>query len=716
MASRPSLFSRFSYSGEKLPVPPRHSQISRRPIQHKPSEYDLDQLSPNPRKHIFNSGSEPAFSAESASVASHSIAMRRQQSSSPRASPSWKEEPSWAPPSPVTRPKQRALFAGPPPPIASSVLLHREIEDRGGSIQLSPGYQPGDHMGTFSDRLSTSTVIFDQTTATADRRGPRTIPYENESKWVSLQRRQRSIQRDIQKLLDVQSAGLLAGLGRGPLSPGSGTELGSDTSGSLNRSRSRGNTPTADSVRTTSTPSLRLPTDRATASGAVIPVRQPRPKKLGLRGARSGLARSISQLAVLKAEEDATLMAALKTRKRALTQLRKLANRRDNIVGELHSLEADDGEPLTRELITLSSAHTETTKQILELERQLAMLRSRKRTLEGRIADATSQRDAGLSGYRGALKEVEGQLSAVLSRPSVQPLDVEALGNNAPERPPGTKEEDDPSPGGDESASPTGGVEFLRLRPERRTMEMARSWWEGEVEILERRKLEVRAERTALEKGAAVWEDVVHLVSGFESNLRRQMSGEDSDDVNGGTMGKGKAPALNPEEHMQAQLGKMAEIMTKLGGHMRTAENKGWNLLICAIGAELEAFQEARQMLREALRAAGIHVDDEEPKSGSAGNSGIDEEDSSSTPRLTQSVVAKTTSRPAEVLVDTEDNDSHGHGTSESDDNDVPADLFATHNADDDERSTGGNDRNDHLHDRDDSSENEVPLEFLSGH
>lgn len=606
------------------------------------------------------------------------------------------------------------------------MLLYKDVEDRGGSVQLSPGYQPGDHLGTFSARLPTSTVLFGQSAAIKDRHATRVISYEDESAWVSLQRRERSIQKDVQKLLDVQSAGLLAGLGRGPLSPSPGPDMSSDASSSWGRSR--GNTPTAESVRTASTPSLRLPTDRATASGAVIPVRQPRPKKLGLRAARSGLARSITQLANLKAEEDATLAAALKTRKRALTQLRKLASRREGIVDELRSLEVDDGEPLTRELITLNSAHTETTKQIAELERQLAMLRSRKRTLEGRIADAESQREAGLSGYQGALKEVDEQLTAVLSRPSVQPLDVEALGGLAPERPPDARDEDDPGPGGDVAASSPGGVEFLRLRPERRTTEMARSWWEGEVEILERRKHAVGAERAALEEGGAVWEDVVRLVSGFESSLRKQMSEGDSADANGDAMGKGKAPMLTPEDKLKAQLGKMAEIMTGLGKHLWTAEDKGWNLLICAVGAELEAFQEARQMLREALRAAGFQVDDdelEEPRSSSAGNQGNDEEDSSSTPRLAQSVVAKTASRPAaDMLVDTGDADGHEHGTSESEDNDVPSDLFSPHGADDDEHSTDGHARGlglglgdvDHLHDRDDSSENEVPLEFLSEH
>ncbi len=33
--------------------------------------------------------------------------------------------------------------------------------------------------------------------------------------------------------------------------------------------------------------------------------------------------------------------------------------------------------------------------------------------------------------------------------------------------------------------SSVGGEEFLRMRPERRTVEMAREWWESEVTLLE---------------------------------------------------------------------------------------------------------------------------------------------------------------------------------------------------------------------------------------
>lgn len=529
----------------------------------------------------------------------------------------------------------------------------------------------------------------------------------------------------------MQSAGLLAGLGRGPLNPSPGPGPSSDGD---SFSRSMSDSAPTESAYTTNTRSSRLPTDRATASGAVIPVRQPRAKKIGLRGARAGLTRGIAQLTDLKAEEEKSLETALGARKRALTQLQKLTARRDSIAGELHSLETDEEEPLSRELATLNNAHAETDKQIVELEKQLAMLRSRKRTLEGRIADAKSQREAGLSGYRGALRQVEGQLSAVLTRPPVQPIDVESLGAGTSRRTSVNGKDGSRSPDshGSRVLSP-GGIEFLRLRPERRTAEMARSWWESEVQALEQRKHDVDTEKRALEEGSAVWKEAVRIVSDFENGLRKQMAGQGELDES--TTGKGKAPEPTPEAKMQAQLEKMNEVIAGLSELLRTAEDKGWNLLICAVGAEQEAFREARNMFCEALRAAGVHVDDAEngqaPRPDSVGNLLQDEEDESSTPRMTQSGGARSTPKPTtERLIDTEDSDSH-RGASESEDNEVPPDLFVSnvaetedHDHDHDPDHAPDHDPNhdhdpDNLHerdDRDDSSENEVPPEFLLEH
>jgi hypothetical protein len=51
-------------------------------------------------------------------------------------------------------------------------------------------------------------------------------------------------------------------------------------------------------------------------------------------------------------------------------------------------------------------------------------------------------------------------------------------------------------------------------------------------------------------------------------------------------------------QDLKRQLNKMGTIVRDLERKAREAEEKGWNLLICAIGAELEAFREGEGLFR----------------------------------------------------------------------------------------------------------------------
>lgn len=406
-----------------------------------------------------------------------------------------------------------------------------------------------------------------------------------------------------------------------------------------------------------------------------MPVRQPRAKLVGLRGARAGLARSISLLASLKDEEDASLAAALAARRQALAQLRRLSAHRDRVAGELLMLESDAEEPLARELRELSDEHRDVCIELQDVEERLRALTRRKRQLEGRMEDVRNRREAGLSGYRGALREVEDQLADNLRRPPVRPLDERAFG---------TRSGGERGAGGDEDVAEMvspGGAEFLRLRPDRRTIDMAREWWEREVEVLDRRKAEVDKEREALEEGAEVWRAAMKLVSDFEAELRAQMKA---------------ASASNDtqEEMLHKQVEKTAEVIKDLEQRLHLVEDKGWNLLICAIGAELEAFKEAEQMLHEAL---GLPTE-QEPDLGEP------------TPRLS----------PTRANGQGEDGhlvDIYSDKAAESD-NEVPADLLVSHDEEiqeptrePEDRSRRGDGSTGH-----EDSENEIPPEFLVEH
>ncbi|KAF3764661.1 hypothetical protein M406DRAFT_291812 [Cryphonectria parasitica EP155] len=690
MATRSSFLPQLSLAkngNDNSSILPTYNDTSRYATLHDhSSEYDLDELSPRAEDGLlpseFRDPNSPPYNAPSSKFSSNrkpTGALNRRPSNSSLGSAS------------KTRPAgERVLFSGPPPPIAVSRVLSRDEEQQRGYDQyeddedsttgLAASWLPG------SARRAISSVMWDrgENRSTHDR-GEKAVAFDRNSVWRSLARRERAVVAEVQRFLQVQEGSLAGASNDGDRLA---REQGAKSPDTASFSDAGSVTPTgmgAASMVSSRHPGRSVtflePVARAGPGGEVIPVRQPRQKRLGITGARKGIARSMAELANLKAEEDASLLAALSIRKQALARLRNLTTRRDGIADELNALETDEEEPLGREIEDLENEHRGVSTEIDELEERLAALKSRRRHLEGRLDDVRNRREAGLSGYKNALKEAEDTVKGFLTRPPVRPLDVEALAEN-------TKAADQPS-------SP-GGVEFMRLRPERRTMDMAREWWEAEVDILEKRKAEVDIERVALEAGGEVWNEVVNLVLDFEADLRRQMSPRD--DRPGSELdiqGKGKERELTPAERLKLQYDKINAVIVSLEQRLGAAEEKGWNLLIAAIGAELEAFREAARMNREMLTAAGVAVDEAPSAVPGAGN-------------------------VARVDSGTTTGSHNSFHTSVESDNEVPPELLATH---DEEHNVNEQSRDEEHQgavaagrgssfEREDS-ENEVPHEFL---
>lgn len=707
MTAKSSFFPRLSLnrSSDNHSILPMHnSRYSS--LRNRPSEYDLDDLSP----HADDGPISPAFHGSNSPPPT--ITNNTTKPSNRKPTGALNRRPSNSSSSAGSASKTRAhhihserlLFSGPPPPIAASRLLYRDKEQRTGYANYEDDNDgggednsPGISASWFPDtaRRAISSVIWDRgDTRAGQDRGEKPVSFDRNSVWRGLARRERAIVVELQRYLQVQEDSLNDG----------GTTSGRyDDTGSA--SNDSGFTPTGAATASITSSSRHPgrsvsflePVTRSGPGGEVIPVRQPRAKKLGVGGARKGIGRSMAELANLKAEEDASLTSALSARKQALAKLRKLATMRDGIADELHALEGDEEEPLRLELEDLDSEHRGVCTEIQELEERLAELKGRRRLLEVRMKDVRNRREAGLSGYKNALKEVEDKVKGFLNRPPVKPLDVEALAEN-------TKDEEPPS-------SP-GGVEFMHLRPERRTVEMAREWWEAEVSILEKRKAEVDTERAALEQGADIWEEVVSLVLDFEADLRQQMARRNGSAENGG---KGKERELTAAEALKLQYEKISDVIVSLDQRLAAVEAKGWNLLIAAIGAELEAFREAASVNHEMLKAAGFADDVSPPVSA-----GIFREDSGTTGSHTSFHTVNGGSMLVEKLVDAPAARRDGEDGASESDNEIPPDLLAVHaeeHVEDEHRSqsrTMDSDGTAAL-DREDS-ENEVPAEFLVEH
>ncbi|KAL6401726.1 hypothetical protein AUP68_15605 [Ilyonectria robusta] len=576
-----SLLDRISNSRHHLPILPLHNRSNR-----PPSEYPLDELEPRPDETMTADLEPPRPRFRRPAAQGDSTRL-------PSPPASW--DTKMRSPGSPSRTRPKPIFSQPPPPITSSILLSKQ----GSRPSLPSNYTEtlaGNGLLAASRSGLESTFLHQR---------PHEGAYRPDSVWRSLQRRERALERDIQQLLDLQASGLLAGSGD------------SVSDRDLERDSDTGGESTFYSAATSKSrmsSSLYVP-PRSTPDGNVIPVRQPAARKpLGLQSARAGLRRSMAALSELKAEEDIHLDTALAQRKDALAYLDTMSDRRDGIYAELHALEEDDQEPLGRELRELGIEQESLDQGIRLMEEKLVGMRNRRRWVRDKIDDVKNRRESGLSGYRAAGRDIDTEFRELLRRPPITPLDLQAIKQSA-----------GPDSGTD-TESP-GGLDFLRLRPERRTAEMARS---------------------------------------------------------------DKVAATASQEAIDGQLARMDSVVQELEQRLQLAEDKHWNLLICAIGAELEAFVEAQGLLKATFGTPG-----EEPEllTGS----------SHSTPQKDKNELSS--------------HDQEHKDHDDESDNEVPPDLlvsrFGDHDQDDEPPSPHPSGD---VPSQRDGETNDVPPEFLAEH
>jgi hypothetical protein len=144
------------------------------------------------------------------------------------------------------------------------------------------------------------------------------------------------------------------------------------------------------------------------------------------------------------------------------------------------------------------------------------------------------------------------------------------------------------------------------FKPDRRTLQMAQDQWSSEVEALDQRKANIEIEKAALEDGVACWAGVVGRVRAFEKQLRdhtfrltNQATKETP--LNSSPLSPAER-SMSPkaeDDSLKTILESLSKLVTSLEDDLAQAESKNWNLLVCAIGAELSALEQARDLLEE---------------------------------------------------------------------------------------------------------------------
>jgi hypothetical protein len=300
----------------------------------------------------------------------------------------------------------------------------------------------------------------------------------------------------------------------------------------------------------------------------VIPVRQPRKKKIGLNSARKGILNAMEELSVVKQQEETILNSEMDDLQSLLQQVNLWEKKMASFEQEMKRI-SNGAEG--REIAELKTEKSAVETEIRDLEDRLLSLRARDRHLARRIEEVGNRKEAELSSFGEGQRGVEKEVNDFLKRPPV--LEVSAA----------VATRLDNIDGGRHGMEAIEG--FLSLPPKRRTLEMAKDYLSSCSSLLKDQQVATESEIEALQQGARVWSETVSVVTAFEHALREQMA-------EGKELGK---------EDLEIQLERMETVIRELEGKAREAEIKGWNLLICAIGAELEAFKEGQGLLKGVL-------------------------------------------------------------------------------------------------------------------
>jgi hypothetical protein len=279
--------------------------------------------------------------------------------------------------------------------------------------------------------------------------------------------------------------------------------------------------------------------------------RAPRPKKLTLNTARKRISHRIQQLASVKAEELDILDESLHSLSTLLSRTDSWTQKRIRLSQKISSITSSNDTP-DAPAQTLQSQASALEQEIRQKEQELHSLKIRHRTLLQTLASTENSLEAKLSTYKASLGYLDKEITDFLARP-----------------PPITHTPQSSSP-------------FYSLPAHRRTLEMAQEYWHEEHERLAERCEEVDTDRAALDEGAMLWTDVTTKVIAFETSLQNYLAAPSSADPS-------------------TLLSTMDTTVTYLEETLELAQQRGWNLLVCAIGAELEAFKQGQEMLEQAL-------------------------------------------------------------------------------------------------------------------
>jgi len=350
--------------------------------------------------------------------------------------------------------------------------------------------------------------------------------------------RQTELEANLQFLLDAQAEGLVQGWESGVTDDH--TSTGSTT-------------PTAQSVR----------------NGSARRKARAR-KKPGLRSARKGIYNSILALSAVKDDQLQEIDIHTRKKEDTLVQIDEWVQKRQGLeAASRHVDESEDAvraQRLRQEAIVLQ-------QEISVVESQLSDMKARQRKLLRIAENALQSVQAKLASYTSSMSLLEAEVQAFLA---TRPAESEEI-----------------------SRPQEAHTSMWKLPAKQRTLDMAREQWTSDRDGIMQQRSSIEHEKAALDAGAAVWKDVVTHVADFEKRMRVGMANLSSSQ----SALHEEPPPLSDgsPERLRELLDNLDTVLEHLERQHKFAEARDWKLLIAAIGAELEALRQGRQILQSVL-------------------------------------------------------------------------------------------------------------------
>ncbi|KAI9654154.1 MAG: hypothetical protein M1831_005508 [Alyxoria varia] len=288
-----------------------------------------------------------------------------------------------------------------------------------------------------------------------------------------------------------------------------------------------------------------------------------------LSEARHGIFKTMKQLARLKEEEEVYLQQQSEEVVVQTYRIEQWEEKQKGLDAEIESMEQDhDGaqvKSLMEELDTLQN-------EINATEATLSELRSQQRTAHLKLSRLRNSVESKSSSFKASRSMLDSEIQRFLaSRPMevFQPTEEERA--------------------------------YLSLPQSRRTLEMAKDYFMSVKERSSQSQEAAKLEREALRDGATRWKTAVNEVIEFEDRLKQEMKRQTSERSPGDIEENSDVWQAPKEPGFGALRRDMESISKKLESELTHAQEKGWGLLICCLGAELEAFKQGSELLQHSL-------------------------------------------------------------------------------------------------------------------